>query len=351
MKQSLFAIVSVSLMIVAVIALHERQIDSPVAAQEVDKLTKEPRSAKRDGASSRRASDVTTDRPYPVWFLDEVVSRLTAAAEALIEQKQARNSEDLRKDLERTSFSMTLARPATKELSPQDLYHRATDSVFLIAGLTKPSESDPTWKTAFSTGFAVHEDGILSTSAHVFDHDDRDHAVVVMDSQNRVFPITELLAVDRHADTCLFRTTAKGLKPLPLAKDLLPGTPIRVMGHPGDSFFFFSAGLIANYERDEENHFWMNVTADFGQGSSGGPVMDTSGNVVGQVSRTYTLYASGESSGRPRRRRIQAVRQTSDTDLKKENTPADNSESKKEADTQMVFKACTPVSAIRALVK
>jgi len=350
MKQSLATIVSVSLVIVAGVAWHRNQLEFSVAAQESGKTSKVPATVKPD-AASRRSSETELDRPYPVWFVDEIVSRLTTSAESLIEKKQTRNSEDLRKDLERTSFSLTLPRPSTKELSPQELYRRATDSVFLIAGLTKPSDSDPAWKTAFSTAFVVHEDGILATSAHVFDHEDRDHAVVVMDSQRRVFPIVELLAVDRHADTCFFRTSAKGLKPLPLATDLPPGTPIRVMGHPGDSFFFFSAGLIANYERDEEGHVWMNVTADFGQGSSGGPVMDTFGNVVGQVSRTYTLYASGQSSGRRRRRQMLAVRQTADADLKVENASVEDSESKKEADPQMVFKACTPISAIRALVK
>jgi hypothetical protein len=36
----------------------------------------------------------------------------------------------------------------------------------------------------------------------------------------------------------------------------------------------------------------MSVTADYAVGSSGGPVFNSSGDVVGMVSRTYTTQAS-----------------------------------------------------------
>ena len=215
----------------------------------------------------------TGERPYPVFCIDDVLVRLTTAADELIEKKTVKNSETLRKDLDRTQFSMTLPRASSKEISPQELYRRACESVFLVAGLTRPNQDEEDWQTSFSTAFAVHEDGILSTSAHVFDHEDKDHAVVVLDARGNVHPVIEVLAVDRESDTCLFRIGMKGLKPLPLGKDAPPGTPIRVMGHPGDSFYFFSAGVISNYERDSDGLIWLNVTADFGQGSSGGPAL------------------------------------------------------------------------------
>ena len=57
----------------------------------------------------------------------------------------------------------------------------------------------------------------------------------------------------------------------------MPGTQVRIMGHPGDSFYFLSSGLLANYERDHEGTTWLNTTADFGQGSSGVGDMETIG--------------------------------------------------------------------------
>ena len=266
----------------------------------------------------------------------------------MIEKKISKTAVELHEELDRSQFTLELPKPSTTLLTSQEVYRRATESVFLVAGLTRPSGDETTWQTSFSTAFAVHEDGILSTSAHVFDHDDHDDAVVVMDVRGKVFPVLEILAANRTADTCLFRIGKKGLKPLTLGSAAYPGSQINVVGHPGDSFFYFSAGHVANYERDENGLLWLNITADFGQGSSGGPVMDGAGNVVGQVSRTYTLYAGGETSNRrrrPRTARHAAGQQTGDEPAESD----ENATIKKHADPQMVFKACTPVSAIRAL--
>ena len=351
MKKVSAAAVSIALVAGVLIGLNGHRFHFPLDAQEAPQPGKtNPKSGSVDTADQRILT--LGDATSPAFFVDDVVEMLTNATETLMEQKQTRNSEDLRKDLDRTEASIRLPLASTKQLSPQDLYRRAAESVFLVAGLTRPTEEEADWQTAFSTAFAVHEDGILSTSAHVFDHDDQDDAVVVMDIRGQVYPVLEILAINRQADTCLFRVATKKLKPLPLGQTAFPGAPIHVIGHPGDSFFFFSAGHIANYERDPDGAIWLNVTADFGQGSSGGPVMDSAGNIVGQVSRTYTLYAGGEASARKGRPvRVRQVDKTKAEDETTADSPDDESAVRKRPDPQMVFKSCTPVSAIRELVK
>ncbi len=352
MKRRTAAVVGLVLVVISSVALNWHRAFAPVAAQEPLIQVKGESPAPPQQKTTAENLWLSDDRPYPALFVDDVISLLTTAIEELIEKKAAKSSDDLRKNLDRTEFATTLPQPFVKQVSTSELYRRTIDSVFLVAGLTKPTANDTAWKTAFSTAFVVQADGILSTSAHVFDHNDHDDAVIVMDVRGKTYPIIELLAVNRKADTCLFRIDAKGLQPLPLGKEVPPGTPIRVLGHPGDSFYFFSAGHLANYERDEEGRSWLNITADFGQGSSGGPVMDEAGNVVGQVSRTYTLYAGGESSQRRRRPRVtRAMNAVEPAEEAKKDAPAEELESRKKSDPQMVFKACTPVSAIRALVK
>jgi serine protease Do len=344
-------LIAVTLLVAGVFLCVGPRVAADLDAQESSKDAR-IHSDPRAGKSTQHSFGAHGQRPFPAFCVEEVISKLTSVTEPLIQKKLVRNSDELRKNLDRTSLPLKLIPAATKELSTQELYRRVSDSVFLVAGLTKPAEKEVEWKTAFSTAFVVHEDGILSTSAHVFDHEDHDDAVVVLDFRGNVYPVLEILAADRKADTLLFRIGMKGLKPLPLGQEPAPGSPVRVMGHPGDSFFFFSAGHVANYERDEEQNYWLNVTADFGQGSSGGPVMDDAGNVIGQVSRTYTLYASGDASKRGRQPR--ATRQLQTTEVKEDGkNPVEENKAdpKKNADPQMVFKACTPVSAIRALVK
>lgn len=343
--------IAVAVVLVAIVSAFviDRLSQSHVDAQDSSSATR----SKAKSIPAEGFSPTAVGQSIPIFFVDEVIKGLSAAVDHLTETKQIKNSEELRKQLDRTSFSIKFASPQRREVAPQELYRRVAESIYLVAGMTKPTEDEQEWKTAFSTAFAVHEDGVLSTSAHVFDHDDQDHGVVVMDFQGKVIPIVELLAVDRKKDTCLFRIAAKDLKPLPLGKELPPGSPVRVIGHPGDSFFFFSAGHIANYERDDEGIHWMNITADFGQGSSGGPVMDEAGNVVGQVSRTFTLYAGGTSSNRQRRRAARAADEAASDDdkMKQGKHHEEEAESSKKQDPQMVFKACTPVSSIQALAK
>jgi S1-C subfamily serine protease len=350
MKKVTAAALAVALACGVLIGLNWQRI--AIVAEAEDPTATVAKSSLPDENRHAAGSEGTApDRPSQVLYADDLLELLADATEKLIEKKQTRNSSDLRQELDREQISLTLVKPATTELSTQELYRRAAESLFLVAGLTRPTAEETEWETAFSTAFVVHADGILSTSAHVFDHDDQDDAVVVMDFRGQVFPVVEILATDRLADTCLFRIGTRGLKPFPLGQNADPGTPICVIGHPGDSLFFFSAGHIANYERDDEGAFWLNVTADFGQGSSGGPVMDRAGNIVGQVSRTYTLYAGSETTTR-RRRRPRKVRQVDEllpVDEPLHGSSTGNSRSRPLADPQMVFKSCTPVSAIKKL--
>ncbi len=282
--------------------------------------------------------------PYPVFGIDEVLDHLTRSGAKLHKAGQTKGDVELRKQLSRKTCELTLPAATEAPLPDRELYARACDSVFIVCSLYK-SASRGDWQTSLATAFVVTEDGVLSTSCHVFDNEDTADAIVVMDVQKNVYPVTELLAANKQTDTCLFRIDAKNLKPLPLAEDALPGTNVRVVAHPGDSFYFFSSGHVANYERDSDSILWMNVTADFGQGSSGGPVFNEQGHVIGQVSRTFTLYAGGsETRGRPRR----VAGDTKPTDKKLTEKKAATEEF---LDPQMVFKSCVPVQSIRALVK
>ncbi len=137
-----------------------------------------------------------------------------------------------------------------------------------------------------------------------------------------------------------------------------------MVSHPGYFFWFFSSGRVGNHFK-EEGEDWMNITADFGQGSSGAPVFDEFGNVVGQVTSTLTLFATGPSEEEPAvaRRRVQVqAKPAEEKPAPPKQPPKEKKKKKKEkppvepppeepGEPQMVFKTCTPVEAIRSLIK
>lgn len=72
------------------------------------------------------------------------------------------------------------------------------------------------------------------------------------------------------------------------------GDPVFVLSHPRKRFYFFTSGMVArNYMKPlttEVKVPEMDITADFAAGSSGAPVVDNMGNLVGTVSTTYSIY-------------------------------------------------------------
>ena len=312
----------------------------------------------RDDASNResKTNEHSDGRPhvgvrsYPVFMLDEVLSHISNTGSRLYREGKTKSESELRKNLKIQSCELTLPKASEKTISGCDLYRRVCESIFIVCSLSKP-ENGEDWQSSFATAFAVTEDGVLSSCCHVFVHDDDADAVVVMDMNKNVYTVTELLATNKDTDTCLFRIDARRLKPLPLAVvNAQPGSEVRIIGHPGESFFYFSAGHVTNYERDRERVLWMNVTADFGQGSSGGPVFDALGNVIGQVSRTFTLYADGAPT-QGNRQTTSFVRASTDNSHQDEDSKNEGLSAKKNMDTQMIFRSCVPIESVRLLIK
>ena len=97
-------------------------------------------------------------------------------------------------------------------------------------------------------------------------------------------------------DVALLRVDAEDLAFLPLRDDAPAGSPVRCYSHPANSFGFISEGIIARYfrmnEPERNGSVFMQITADWARGSSGGPVMDAFGNAVGMVASTSPVFTS-----------------------------------------------------------
>jgi serine protease Do len=207
----------------------------------------------------------------------------------------------LSKQLEaaKRSHHVEIMAAPTEKLSSETIYTRARAGVVIIGaipGADHPERSEPT----FASGFVVHKNGVIVSNAHVVEAFRDMKAIGVMTADGRVFPIATVLAADRLNDVALYKIDANNLTPLPVARSVPVGATIYCLSHPvidsagtAHGFFAFTQGIVSGRYRtkllDETPLNVLTITADYAQGSSGGPILDQQGAVVGIVCHTLAI--------------------------------------------------------------
>lgn len=174
-----------------------------------------------------------------------------------------------------------------------NIYKDCKKSVLILGRLfqTDNSEKD---KLYIATGFVIGEDGICVTNHHVFEQHKQINEIgmAVMDYEGNVYNVTEVLAASENDDVAIFKIDNKGKKlhSLHLGDNSSVGESIHVISHPRQMFYNYTKGIVSRYYFYEKEHSKrMSITADFAVGSSGGPVLNDKGEVVGVVSSTFPI--------------------------------------------------------------
>lgn len=207
------------------------------------------------------------------------------------------------------------ATPSTTTVPAPELYDRLRAGTVAI-GAFYHCHNCGDWHLNLATGFAVAEDGIVSTSAHVLACDEaemKEAFAIAVDSEGHVFPVETLFAHDTESDTCLVRVAGAKLRVLPLRAGAQPGERVYCLSHPSGHYYMFSQGIVARVSRltlmpeDETKEarpksrptLALEVTSEYSPGSSGGPIADEHGNIVAQVDaiETNTDPGSNATSG------------------------------------------------------
>lgn len=228
----------------------------------------------------------------PVFINDEEFSRnFERKAILLAKGGQCLSSRDMKKQLERRQVTLELPPPRTTVLSPEEVYRLVIPSTLLIGSLQQTRTQPPRFHyVSNATAWVLAADGVIVTNYHVFDTTELE-CFAVMTLQGDVYPVTEILAADRRADVAIARITAKDLTPIPLGKSAAVGAWVGALTHPGSAHFMFTQGYVTRYQqigsrKNERPEKWMSISADYAIGSSGGPILDRYGNVVGMASMT-----------------------------------------------------------------
>ncbi len=157
------------------------------------------------------------------------------------------------------------------------------------------------------TGFVLRNDGYIMTNRHVV-FDDRDQPmasyVIVLAGQERELP-AQLVNFDRHVDLALLKAEGiPNLKAATWAKSsgLTEGDMLVAAGFPADtkertsgaaSFTFGRMSALRVFEGAQ----FLQHDADVNPGNSGGPLVNSCGEVVGV--NTQVAYVPGQTTRAP----------------------------------------------------
>jgi S1-C subfamily serine protease len=204
----------------------------------------------------------------------------------------------------------TPAPPGERALSAEEVYQRALPSVFIIGSVYKGKDGG--WVDGlYATAWVVGADGLLVTNWHVFEDLEEGEVFGAVDHKGRVYPVIDFLGGDKLADVAVVRIDARGLAPLPVADGYAAvGSWVGVLGHPGDNYYVFTQGHVTRYSTNKTEEGgrekWMGLTAEYAGGSSGSPVLNKYGAVVGMAALTLTIGDDGAPPPKPDRRRLLA---------------------------------------------
>lgn len=249
-----------------------------------------------------------------------ILDRLDVEADNLIKAGRTVKMRELLTQLNRRSCSVTLPQSPSARLGSGELIARARAGIVAICDLYKCKKC-PRWHVGASSGFMLTESGVCVTCYHVVDVPESP-TLVAMAGDGRVVPVKQVLAANPNTDVAILQLDGTGFPTLPIAFNEPVGAPVRVISHPDEHFFTLSEGIVSRYvtvplDKNAGEVTMMAVTADFGSGSSGAPVLNDRGAVIAMVNNTQSLYY----------------------------------DPKRGKDLQMVFKHCLPSEYVRQLIK
>jgi S1-C subfamily serine protease len=159
------------------------------------------------------------------------------------------------------------------------LARQSRPAVYLIALMDEDGKN-----SGSGTGFLISPDGLLVTNEHVI-HGAK--TMIAKAENGGLFPIREVIAVDSANDLALLQLDGKDLPCLSLATEgtAEAGTRIAVIGSPLGLEGTLSEGIVsARRKLPGQKREVLQISAPISHGSSGSPVLDAQGRVVGVAS-------------------------------------------------------------------
>ncbi len=218
-----------------------------------------------------------------------------------------------RAGLERETLSamMPLIEAPLEELTPEEIYQKCAPSVLIISGINDVDNEHG----QHAGGFVISASGLAVTNYHVVESFMDADLITATTLDGRVASVLRVVASDEADDVAVLQLDGDGFHPVPIAPKPGVGADVVAISHPSNEFFCLTRGYVTRFSREgEKRRPRMMITADFAAGSSGAPVFDKHGAVIGMVEMTRSvaynkvpLHSAGEDQalklGEPEGRR------------------------------------------------
>jgi hypothetical protein len=176
---------------------------------------------------------------------------------------------------------MSLVYSPANAQTPRQLAQATFPSVVLL--VMQDANGQP---LSLGSGFFVR-DGIVATNLHVVRGASTGQAKLV--GQKNTFAFSEVVAVDADTDLVLLKVPGASVRKLYLgdSDQLAVGDVVYAIGNPEGLEGTFSQGIISGI-RSVGTDKVLQITAPISPGSSGGPIINSSGDVVGVAVATFS---------------------------------------------------------------
>jgi hypothetical protein len=145
---------------------------------------------------------------------------------------------------------------------------------------------------ATGTGFLVNTSGVIVTNYHVIQEG---NVAVVKLADGTALPVDGVLAADKVRDLAIIKVHGKTFRTLTLGNSdrIQVGEDVVAIGNPLGLELTVSNGILSGVRTvEEEGGKFLQITAPISHGSSGGPLFNMQGEVVGITSM---YFAGGEN--------------------------------------------------------
>ena len=171
---------------------------------------------------------------------------------------------------------------SSDELTPDKIYEKVDNSIVVVLAY------DNLGNMFQGSGVVINNEGLIVTNHHVC----KDANRIEIKHYNKEIKNVTVYKYDEVKDILFLKTDDRTLTPIPYgtSSSLKTGQRIYAVGSPEGYENSISEGIVSGFRTDENNVKLIQMTCPITDGSSGGAVLNTKGELIG-------LSVSGQHEG------------------------------------------------------